>query len=874
MSSLQVLALGHNPSILLYTSRFQLANSVELYHISDSESSTFEIETAAYGTETLSLQRHYRSIDQLTSHRKKDSSLANSPLYFDIVILAAPSLQQLAAIATGLTEYINSSTKVFVESTGFVQLESFVKMSMNVSHLNIFSVLNDFDIREVAPNKYKQFAPGAANTIYLGDASVKPSGTGSKTQEYDAPVLTLLKTFDRLFQKLFPRDTVSLCGSNPRRFLAQQWTAALPVICFDPLLILLEETQPQLLKDQILAKPLVSGLLAEVLRITKAMAVELPRATEQEWLDQWSGKYKGDRAMPPLLYHFLQRTAPLNFDVSLLQAILLADDYNLKTPYLEFLYSTMVQLQKLNDGKSKWFVRQEGETRADTKVVAQLQSEKSRDSATIAQLQSDLAANKTTLARSEEKAHSAQAAETALVAQLDAARSKMAQLEADNARYITEMKARPVAQAKSKGPLQEIAQEDQGHNTTGTPLMHDLQDFAGYGVNYCESPAQSQGQSQTHSQNQSQHSVEHLEPTAHSHRSNGSSSDTSLKERELDLRKKELELQERELEIQRRAMQMQMQRFPPQQQGGANMNAPQQQYNASQQQYHTASRKSSVANMQQQQQQQQQQQSNNFPRSSRMLHGASAPTMTVSAGEFVDPIAGGVTYPNNGFNNYQGQPNGNVQHQHGFKPTSRKNRVSNMPMLGNASSAPSSSNAYNKYSRPNTGNAAQQNMAQSRMGSASGQGMMMNQNRSRQGQNPSPYNANPRNASNGGMNSSSMASLQQRQTSSASVANGADPNTTSNTVIHTMQSQSTNNLNGMKQTYAPVQLSESTPNISAANTGNGAAVQPNGSSIQPPSMPGTPDMASSQDQVSTAGSEKDGKKKKKKFSLFKKKNKN
>ena len=863
MSSLQVLALGHNPSILLYTSRFQLANSVELYHISDADSSVFEIETRNYGSERLELQRHFRSVEELTASRASAGS--SEPLAFDIVILAASSLQQLSAVSGDLTDYINASTKVFVESTAFVQLESFVKMSMNVSHLNVFSILNDFDIRETAPNKYKQFnsAPGSAgNTIFLGDASVR-------AKEYDPAVANLLKTFERLFQKLFPRDTISLCGGSPYRFLAEQWALAIPAICFDPLLIMLEETQPSRLREQILAKPLVAGLVAEVLRITAAMDVKLKWDSEQALLDHWEAAYPtSEGAVPPLLFHFLNRTAPLNFDISLLQAILLADDFNLKTPYLEFLYSIMVQLQKLNDNKSKWFIRADTQTREkESESNAQLQMYKDK----AVQLQAALTQN-------EAQVKTLQGTETSLTQQLEMMKSKMAAFEADNAKLVakhdaemkslqaamqsarvTEQNAQPTA---TKSVLNGVAAQQDGSGS-GTPLLHDLQDFAGYGVNYGDSPVNNMVSPRANHQ-----SSEHLEPNsssaAHSHRSDSKSnhsSDTSLKERELDLRRKELELQERELEIQKRAMQMQMQRFPNQQQ----------------MQYNTASRKSSMANMQQmphpppQQQQQQGQVQNNFPRSSRMLHGASAPTMTVSAGEFVDPIAGGAAYPNNGFQNYPGQPNANPQYQqHGFKPTSRKNRASNMQMLGSASSAPSASNSYNNYSRPNTanaGNAGPQGMGQPRMGSASGQGMVMNQNRNRPGQNPSPYNANPRNASN------SMASLQQRQASSAFAVNGQDGNTTTNTVIHTMQSQSTNNLNGVKQSYAPVQLSESTPNIAASQSGSNTAgaVNLNGSSIQPPSMPGTPDMSSSNDQASATGSEKDGKKKKKKFSLFKKK---
>jgi len=867
MSSLKVLTLGNNPNILLYTSRFQLANSVDLYHISTTDSNVFEIETHAYGTERLVLQNHYKSVAQLT-----EKSMDAETFVFDVIIVGASSLQELSTLSNDLTEYMNNSTKVFIESTGFVQLESFVKMSMNVPQLNIFSILTDFDIREIATNKFRQFRTNdlgsSTNTIYLGDSSVKSA-------EYAPAVRNLMKTFERLFQKLFPRDTINLCNENPSRFLTIQWNIALPMICFDPLLILLEETDPQHLKDQILAKPLISGLVSEVLKITKSMKLKLTWDNENDLLDNWGKMYSVHNSMPPLLYHFIHKTAPLNFDIILLQVILLADDFNLKTPYLEFLYSTMIQIQKLNDNKSKWFIRSENINQSSTEV-AHLTSQNKVNLIKIQELND-------TIDRDQSQIQTLRTSETNLKNQLDLLKGKLQSFEKENSGLISkhaneikklqiELQKSSVNESDSQQPLTKNnlngVKQEQAYNLSGTPIMHDLQDFAGYGVNYGDSPAQMNKSPSLQSNNGNYPPNDLVNSNGNrldipisndSETKSANGSDTSLKERELELRRKELQLQERELEMQRKAMQMQMRGFP---------NQPQQQQ---QQQFNGASRKSSYANIQQPQQQQAIQ--NGYGRSNRMLHGAIAPSATVSAGEFMDPLSSTMGYNNGNYNNYQGQINSNQQYQgYGFKPTSRKNRNSNMQMLGNASGATGPTGSFATYNKPQNGSSSQPNLNQSRIGSMTSQNMLASQARNRSTQNVGPYTNNPRsNNAAPGINSTSMASLQQRQTSGVSVSNNGDPNITSNTVIHNVQPASTNNVAGVKQSYAPVSLSQGTsgpPKMSMNNSMSGSpAIQ---GQSQSPVIPASPDVSSLADQSSSSHEDK---KKKKKFGFFKKKSK-
>ena len=120
MSQLKVLIYGNHPNLALYAWRFQFAKSVDLYHVSDSKSNEFSIETQSYGTDTFRLQKHFNGFNELKLSLETDSEK------FDLVILSASSLQEISSITTQLNSVIMNNTKIFVESSGFVQLEPFI----------------------------------------------------------------------------------------------------------------------------------------------------------------------------------------------------------------------------------------------------------------------------------------------------------------------------------------------------------------------------------------------------------------------------------------------------------------------------------------------------------------------------------------------------------------------------------------------------------------------------------------------------------------------------------------------------------------------------------------------------------------------------
>lgn len=890
MSSLKVLLLGDNPNIILHASRFQLANSVDLYHVSESKSNHYEIETRSYGVESFQLTNHFTSIVDL-------SDATNNKLLFDLIILSATSLQELSTVSSQLSPLITNNTKIFVESTGSVQLEPFVRMSINCNHhVNVLSVVSDLDIRQIdaKTNKYKQFGvKGKQNTIYLGDGSSK--SYGSTTQN-------LLNTFERLFTKLFPNESLNLCDFSSKQFLKIQWELALTQICFDPLLIMLEETSTKNLPNLILAKPLISGLVNEVISIINKMGVQLDDTmnSESTLLTHWQSIYPDE--VPPLVYHFINKTYSLNTDLIWLQIILLADDQNIKTPYLEFLYSTLSQLQKVNNNESKWFTRavegSHGNNKQNDELINSLKNENNHLSNELNSLQQNLKAKEnqltefqTTIEQLKNQLSSIKGNQNQTVndyeVQIQNLNQQINDLKlAQSQQQIINNTAKYSQDNKMVNKnLESVQASSVSYKSTGTPDLNDLEDLAVFGVSYGDSPLRTMNKSQKGEPQQPTSS--NGSATSQNMNTNSSDSNTSqgdadesrvLQERELDLKRKELELQERELELQRRALQQQQQQYSGRKSKVNNQMPPPQlnPMNPRNQSYNQMPQQNFAPNM----------------RPNRNLHGATASGS--SAANFNDPItgagmgfAGGFPQPQQQLPpQQQQQQQQSQQFHHAIKPTSRKNRTSNMPNLRN----PSNSNMTG-FQGNMMNNVPPSINSQSRLNSLSSQSMnfqtrMRNPQQGQQGQQQNMHSTSFNNL-NSNIRANTMQhmpaglnqqQLQQRQISSSSVDVNNVGNISTNSVVHNQlrPTGSMSNVNMMQQstTMPSLQQSEqSQPQQSQAHVPIQLGTPPIPPSASNLAIDSSPASFASNNTTSTSQTTDSEKKKKKKFGFFKKKSK-
>lgn len=545
MSSLKVLMLGNSPRIMLYTSRFQLAKSVQLYHVSSTETSVFQIETLSYGVSNFDLKNHFVSLNELKQHLKESSDDENNTI-FDLICFSASSLKNLANISRELNDMININTKIFIESTNFVQLEPFVANSLELKNLPIFSIMSDFDIRQIDTNHYKQFQLVTPNHIYLGISNI------TDRESYPDQQKNMLKTFARLFEKLFPHDKIEVCKNSSKLFLQKQWDLALPRICFDPLLIVLDESNPRVLSEQVLAQPLISGLINEIFNIIKNMGLNIPD-TEKNLINNWVNTYPTDNDMPALLHHFIEKSNSLDVDLSLLQPILLADDFNLTTPYLEFLYSVMSQYQRYNNGKSKWFTRKE-----DKAVTSSASASSPVDDGqylALSNAKDELQTNYNVLQTSfNEKVMEMKKIQQ----QNEESNSKI-----DSLNQTIESLKNKLSTSNDLQKLREESNNSQPQSYFSSE-MEDLQ----------ASPASTTVEDMVSPSKNNDPEMDTIKKTDSHHSKRTVSKKLNDREKELELRQRELELQEKELELKKLAMEQQQQDFDIRNTSNHSMNMP------------------------------------------------------------------------------------------------------------------------------------------------------------------------------------------------------------------------------------------------------------------------------------------------------------
>ncbi|KAH3683367.1 hypothetical protein WICPIJ_005656 [Wickerhamomyces pijperi] len=366
-NKLNILTVGTNPNLVYYSYKFQQTGKFNVFYINEDLTVSEPIILKDEGLQTdLQLQPKVAT----TSFGDFNTALStNSKIKFDIVFLSANSLQELSNVAPNLTPFLNKSSILIIESTGSVQLEPYLKNipQFKELHLAIFSIVSTVDVRRTpVANQYVNMTDLKSREIYLGDAQISPSKYGKGPQQ-NLGALTKLFSIEN-------RDNLRVVvRSTHQEFLTEQWKHAIPEICFNPLLILFEEASPLKLTEQILAKPLLSGLVTELITVCKSMGCKLPLGFDNEsnllksWVESCSSNAVNSNAndggllphiaSPKLFYDFFNSN-PLNIDMILLQPILLADDYGIKTPYLEFLYATLCRLEKMNYS-SLFFIRRE-----------------------------------------------------------------------------------------------------------------------------------------------------------------------------------------------------------------------------------------------------------------------------------------------------------------------------------------------------------------------------------------------------------------------------------------------------------------------------------------------------------------------------------
>ncbi|GMM33695.1 Svl3 protein [Saccharomycopsis crataegensis] len=374
MDSLNILFAGTSPILAYYAWKLSTVANVSL--LIHDNSLAAQISTNGMVWVSRGQKHVFRPSKVFSSLSELSSS------NFDAIFISSTSLQQLTTLCSQLNPLVGPNTAFIVESTGYLQLESYVVSNLqSPQHPSpiVFSIMCESDIKHV-PNSpiFLHQQKSTHDYIYLGTARNTNDAPHSETSR--VLFARLSSSFERADALLFKPSTTS-------EFLNYQWKLALPRIIFNPLLVLFELPYPVEISKEILAKPLISGLLNELSDLISKMGCKSFKGFESEnaLLNTWSKLYsdncgsddtqvlekaltdlsinsKPEYVGSPNFFFEFYHQQQLDHDTLLLQPILLADDFSIKTPYLEFLYTTICQFAKLNNStlvttSSLFFIR-------------------------------------------------------------------------------------------------------------------------------------------------------------------------------------------------------------------------------------------------------------------------------------------------------------------------------------------------------------------------------------------------------------------------------------------------------------------------------------------------------------------------------------
>lgn len=314
---------------------------------------------------------------------------------FDIIIISVTTLQSFQDLCVLLAPHVNSDTLVVVESTGYVNLEPFVLLCFPKSpSMAVCSIMYESDVKRVpGSNTFLHKALGTDHRIYVGTCTAP--GTTAMANARDSATFAKFYKMLQMVQEDLKGHVSLLKLTSAREFMTYQWKLALPRIVLNPISIIFEEPYPLKLEKQILAKPLMTGLVNEMFKVIKKMDCKLVKGFENEanllknWLayfPETSEKSTPEFADSNSLFFRFYHQQEIDVDLLLLQPILLGDDHGVRTPYLENLYSILCQLNKMNTTDSSLFFTRKllgydgkmNELNLITEDLARLQLEKQK----------------------------------------------------------------------------------------------------------------------------------------------------------------------------------------------------------------------------------------------------------------------------------------------------------------------------------------------------------------------------------------------------------------------------------------------------------------------------------------------------------------
>jgi ketopantoate reductase len=350
-----LLSVGSSPPVVFLCSRLQASRGYDIsiaWPEISSRDDRYSVISDKFGSTTFQADHVFDLADlasirpptkpsppsrSLDPREAPASSTTTALSGFDIVLITLSNLRQVSRIAKNLAPTIvpNHTIILLDTSSGLPPLRNL--LTEKFPHNPVMSViLSDSRI----------FRTLSANPCIVHK-------TSNTTAILDYSALGLFSTSKSVSDLLFNIQSAGVDIAKPQdqtAFLQSLWQRCIPTLAYGPLSIILDVPDISKLQQDILARPIYQGVINELLELARSQGCSMP---DSDYFDNI------DLVRSLNMYNDFYNKLPIPIDVLLLQPILLADEFGLKTPYLESLFAFFSHLNMINSeaGKSALFQR-------------------------------------------------------------------------------------------------------------------------------------------------------------------------------------------------------------------------------------------------------------------------------------------------------------------------------------------------------------------------------------------------------------------------------------------------------------------------------------------------------------------------------------
>lgn len=308
--------------------------------------------------------------------------LVNVSTPYDIVLFSPSSLKNLSSFHRIISSnlILPNHTILLVESTGYVGLHEMI--ASKFPHNPVCAISSEVQVRMIPPSDQGYVFNGQEPLpLLLHTGAATRTVTSPPGPQFADPAFShRLKSFSLALQ------TAGVDASVSSSYDEFQWHQVIPFVAFQPLSVILEAASRQVLVNNVLSKPLFSGIISELMELArKQSGCEFPPDYLNTTISKFLDSASTSQSLPkdpnfvispspqssssssssltysntnpayldsPLLFYNYFHSLPIYPDLLLLQPILLADDHGIKTPYLESVFAFLSQLISFNSASN------------------------------------------------------------------------------------------------------------------------------------------------------------------------------------------------------------------------------------------------------------------------------------------------------------------------------------------------------------------------------------------------------------------------------------------------------------------------------------------------------------------------------------------